>query len=124
MIGDLSTDEKLDGSNYNMWHRKIQFILDEREVLELLQITMSVPATEDKMTRTLLPLRSIKLAWLRTKHGARKIVRHAILYCMHDDLIGEFENYPTAKEMWDNIHYRYGQISKTRLRALHLKWMT
>ena len=43
---------------------------------------------------------------------------------MHDDLIGEFENYPTAKEMWDNIYSRYGQTSETRLRALHLKWMT
>ena len=41
-----------------------------------------------------------------------------MLYCMHDDLIGEFENYPTAKEMWDNIRLRYGQASKTRLYAL------
>jgi len=23
MIGDLSTDEDLDGSNYDMWHQKI-----------------------------------------------------------------------------------------------------
>ena len=37
---------------------------------------------------------------------------------MYDDLLNEFENYPTAKEMWDNIRLRYGQTSKTRLCAL------
>jgi len=37
---------------------------------------------------------------------------------MYDDLLNEFENYPTAKEMWDNIRLRYGQASKTRLYAL------
>ena len=35
-----------------------------------------------KITRTLLILRSIKRAWLRTKNGARKIVRYAILCCI------------------------------------------
>jgi len=37
---------------------------------------------------------------------------------MHEDLIDEFDIYPTTKEMWDNIRLRYGQISKTRLCAL------
>jgi len=48
MIGDLSTDEKLDGSHYDMWCRKIQFLLNETKVLEHLMATMSVPATKDK----------------------------------------------------------------------------
>ena len=43
---------------------------------------------------------------------------------MHDDLTGEFENYSTAKEMWENIHFRYDQTSDTTLRALHPNWMT
>jgi len=37
---------------------------------------------------------------------------------MHDDLTDEFEIYPTAKEMWDNIRSRYSQTSETRLCAL------
>ena len=41
-----------------------------------------------------------------------------MLYCMHEDLIDEFEIYPTTKELWDNICLRYGQTSKTRLCAL------
>ena len=34
---------------------------------------------------------------------------------MHDDLLDEFELYPTAKELWDNIRLRYGQTSEARL---------
>jgi len=44
----LSTNGKLDGSNYNMWRQKIQFLLNERGVLEHLTATMFVPATKDK----------------------------------------------------------------------------
>ena len=126
MIGDLSTDEKLDGSNYDMWHWKIQFLLDDREVLEPLQVTMSALATKDKDDKDITSTEEYKTslaayqAWCKKDRKAR----YTMLYCMHDDLIGDFENYPTAKEMWDNIHSRYGQTSKTRLRALHLKWMT
>ena len=47
-IGDLSTNEKLDGSNYDIWRRKIQFLLNEREVLEHLTATMSTPAAKDR----------------------------------------------------------------------------
>ena len=46
-----------------------------------------------------------------------------MLYCMHDDLIGEFEACPTAKDMWERLKVRFGQTSTTRLRTLHLKWM-
>lgn len=46
-----------------------------------------------------------------------------MLYCMHDDLIGEFEVHLTAKDMWDQLKIRFGQTSETRLRTLQLKWM-
>lgn len=41
---------------------------------------------------------------------------------MHDDLLGEFENFTTAKEMWDRLHLKYGGTSATRLRALTLRF--
>jgi len=44
-----------------------------------------------------------------------------MLYCMQDDLIGEFETHATAKDMWDQIKIRFGQTFETRLRALQLK---
>jgi len=49
--------------------------------------------------------------------------RFTMLYCMHDDLIGEFEVYPTVKDMWDQLKIRFGQTSETRLCTSQLKWM-
>jgi len=46
-----------------------------------------------------------------------------MLYCIHDDLIGEFETCPIAKDMWDKLRIRFGQTFVTRLRTMHLKWM-
>ena len=47
----------------------------------------------------------------------------AMLYCMHDDLIGELEACPTAKDMWDRLKVRFFQTSAMRPRTLHLKWI-
>jgi len=33
---------------------------------------------------------------------------YTLLSCMHDDLLGEFEHYPTAKYMWDRLKIRFG----------------
>ena len=34
IVADLNKGEKLDGKNYNIWHCKIQNVLNEQEVLE------------------------------------------------------------------------------------------
>ncbi|KAL0456393.1 UNVERIFIED_CONTAM: Copia protein [Sesamum latifolium] len=41
---------------------------------------------------------------------------------MHDNLIREYEKYPTAKELWDVLKVAYGSTSATRLRALTLRF--
>ena len=33
----------MDGENYDVWHRKIQYILDEQEVMETLTQEMTAP---------------------------------------------------------------------------------
>ena len=40
VVADLTKGEKLDGTNYGMWHRKIQYLLNEQEVLETLNNVM------------------------------------------------------------------------------------
>ena len=42
---------------------------------------------------------------------------------MHDDLLGEFEGSPTAKDIWDRLKIRFSQTSATRLCTSRLKWM-
>ena len=46
IVADLNKGEKLDGDNYDIWHRKIQYILDEQEVLETFNYTMDEPEHE------------------------------------------------------------------------------
>ena len=36
IIADLNKGDKLDGDNYDIWHRKVQFILEEQELTEVL----------------------------------------------------------------------------------------
>jgi len=31
------------------------------------------------------------------------------LSCVHDDQLGEFERYPNAKDMWDQLTIKFGQ---------------
>ena len=45
-----------------------------------------------------------------------------MLNSMHNDLIGEFEEYPTAQELWKALKIRYGGTSTTRLRGLTMKF--
>ncbi|KAL0331593.1 UNVERIFIED_CONTAM: hypothetical protein Sangu_1704800 [Sesamum angustifolium] len=54
--------------------------------------------------------------WLEQDMSAR----FTILSCMHDNLIHEYEKYPTAKELWVVLMVAYGSTSATRLRALTL----
>ncbi|KAG8388123.1 hypothetical protein BUALT_Bualt02G0093000 [Buddleja alternifolia] len=51
-----------------------------------------------------------------------KSARFTMLRCMHNNLIREFEKYPTAKELWELLQVTYDSTSATRLRALTLKF--
>ncbi|KAL0297952.1 UNVERIFIED_CONTAM: hypothetical protein Sangu_2462900 [Sesamum angustifolium] len=56
--------------------------------------------------------------WLEQDMSAR----FTMLSCMHDNLIREYEKYPTAKELWEVLKVAYGSTSTTRLRALNLRY--
>uniref|UniRef100_A0A2N9GH76 Integrase catalytic domain-containing protein n=1 Tax=Fagus sylvatica TaxID=28930 RepID=A0A2N9GH76_FAGSY len=48
--------------------------------------------------------------------------RFTMLSSMHDDLIGEYETFQNAKDMWDQLKFDFGGTSTTRLRSLVLKF--
>ena len=56
-------------------------------------------------------------SWVNKDHCAR----FTMLSSMYNDLIGEFEDYPNAQEMWNQLKIAYGGTSTTRLRAISLK---
>ena len=43
LVTDLTKGEKLGGNNYDMRHRKIQYLLNEQEVLKTLVIAIIQP---------------------------------------------------------------------------------
>ena len=42
IVADLNKGKKLDGDNYDIWHRKIQYILNKQDVLETLTQEMTL----------------------------------------------------------------------------------
>ena len=43
IVANINKGEKLDGENYNIWHRKIQYVLNKQEVIETLTHSLSKP---------------------------------------------------------------------------------
>ena len=116
VVADLTKGEKLDGTNYDMWHRKIQYLLNEQEVLKTLTNVMMRP----KNGNTAQHRRDLKVyeSWVKKDRCAH----FTMLSSMHNDLIGEFEDYPNAQEVWNQLRIAYGGTSTTTLRALTLKF--
>ena len=87
---------------------------------------MPPPAKRDENDKDITATQEYKARLVEYQTWCKKDrkARYTLLCCMHDDLIGEFDVFPTAKEIWDNIRIQYGQTSETRLQALHLKWMS
>jgi len=48
MIGELSTSQKLDGNNYEIYYRKIQDLLNDKDLLEHLKVAKVLPSDKNK----------------------------------------------------------------------------
>lgn len=113
VVADLNKGEKLNGSNYDMWHRKIQYLFNEQEVLDTLTTFVLKKGPQPNITVT----------WKTMRNGSGEIgACYTILSNMRNDLIEEFEVSPTAHDMWNQLKITYVTTSATRLRALILKF--
>ncbi|KAL0298224.1 UNVERIFIED_CONTAM: Copia protein [Sesamum calycinum] len=116
-FNELHGSCKLDGQNYAMWHRQIQYFLHHKKILDHLTTSTAEPIeTENGQTAQYRRELDAYNKWLEQDMSARFIM----LSCMHDNLIREYEKYPTAKEFWEVLKVAYGSTSATRLRALTL----
>ena len=120
MLAELNQADKLIGTNYDIWCRKMEFLLTEHDLSTYLITAMVAPiegvGTQAKYHRGLETFE----AW--TKMDRR--TRYIMLNSMHGDLIGEFENFPTTMAMWEQLKFTFGGTSITRLRSLVLKFET
>ena len=115
IIADLNKGGKLDDDNYDIWYRKIQYVLNEQEIWETLTHSLSAPEQGDTEQHTR------DLAAFESWHKKDRCALFTMLSSMHNDLIGEFE-YLTAQKLWKTLKVRYGGTSATRLRGLTMKF--
>ena len=91
-------------------------MLNEQEALETLTHSLSKPdegSTEQHQC---------DFAAYESWRKKDLCVRFTMLSNMHNDLIGEFEQYTTAQDMWKALKLRYGGTSTTRLHGLTVKF--
>ncbi|KAK2993745.1 hypothetical protein RJ640_018366 [Escallonia rubra] len=113
VIADLVKGEKLNGNNYDVWHKKMKFMLNEQELEEHLTTEMVAP-TEVQ------PLRD-HTAYQKWNQKDRS-ARYTLLSSLQNDLIGQYDELPTCKALWDQLKFSFGGTSTTRLRSLVIKF--
>ncbi|KAH0685572.1 hypothetical protein KY290_019644 [Solanum tuberosum] len=118
IIAELNKGEKLNGDNYYIWHCKIQYILEEQEVLETPNHVMVELAGKDTQQH------ETNLETFQVWKKKNSIARITLLSSMTDDLMCEFESYPTAQAMWIALKDKFGGTSATNLRRLTIKFDT
>ena len=116
IVADLTRGNKLTDNNYDIWHKKIQYLLNEQELLEPLSSKMTRP--EDGNTSQHKRDLEACQSWFKKDRSTR----FTMLSSMHDDLIGEYKTFQNAKDMWDQLKFDFGGIFSTRLRSLVLKF--
>ncbi|KAK2991287.1 hypothetical protein RJ640_024552 [Escallonia rubra] len=113
VIADLVKGEKLNGDNYDVWHKKMKFMLNEQELEEHLTKEMVAP-TEAQ------PLRD-HTAYQKWNQKDRS-ARYTLLSSLQNDLIGQYDELPTCKALWEQLKFTFGGTSTTRLRSLVIKF--
>ena len=116
-IGSMPANEKLDGTNYNLWNLKVQFLLNNGDMVEFLTASMSTSAEwhEHGKEVTIGEQYQEKLKAYQNWFKSDRSTRYILFSCMHDDLSTEFEHCPTAKDMWGRLKIWFSKTSTTRL---------
>ena len=116
IIAELNKGEKLNGDNYKIWSMKIQYVLEEQEVLECLKLVMHEPevGTSAQHRRD----REAYDSWKRKN----SIARITLLSSMDDDVMREFRHFGYAMDIWSELKTKFGETSVAKLRSLTIKF--
>ena len=118
VVAELNKDLKLNGDNYEVWSMKIQYLLEEQEVPDMLNTVMSKP--EDGSTIQHRRDREAYQIWKKKNSSARII----LLSTMDDDIAKQFKRFENAMELWNALREKFGGVSLTKLRSLTIKFDT
>ena len=117
VVAELNKDLKLNGDNYEVWSMKIQYVLEEQEVLDMLNIVIT--EIEDGST---IQHRQDKEAYqIWKKKNSTRII---LLSAMDDDIAKQFKRHENAIELWNALREIFGGVSLIKLRSLTIKFDT
>ena len=107
---------KTEGQKLHVWHHKIQYLLEEQDMLEIITQPMAKPehGTSAKPRRDMEAYQAYK--------RKDRVARILMLNSMRNDLMLCFESNHTAMAVWDVVKVQFGGTSTTRLRQLTLKF--
>ncbi|XP_047269149.1 uncharacterized protein LOC124898926 [Capsicum annuum] len=118
IIADLNKGEKLNGDNYDIWNRKIRYVLEEQNALKGINHVICIPE-EGNTAQHRRDLESYK-AWKKDDSITRGIIVSSVV----DDLIHKCKEFPNANVIWAHLQGTYRGTSVTRLRQLTIKFDT
>ena len=85
IIADLNHGDKLNEKNYDVWHRKIEYLLEEQEMLETITQPMVEPEHGDTAQHKL------DMEAYQTYKRQDRVARIFMLSSMQNDIILRFE---------------------------------
>ena len=116
IIANLNHEDKKCEKNYNVWHCKITYLLEEQEMLETITQLMIEPEQGNTTQH------KFDMEAYRTYKHKDHVTRILMLSSMRNDIMLHFEIHRSAQTIWDVVKIRYGGTSTTRLRQLTLKF--
>ena len=110
IITDLNQGEKLNDKNYDVWHRKIQYVLKEQDMLKMI----TQPMTEPEQGNTAQHRRDME-AYQAYKRKDR-VAHILLLSSIRNDIMLCFERHHLIQVVWDAMKVQYGGTFTIRLR--------
>ena len=120
IIAELNKGEKLNGDNYNIWHFKMQYVLEEQDAFEAITNVINKPQASEGNSEQYTHDMAAYNAWKKKDSTAKGI----LISSMSDDLVFAHQHFPTAHAIWLALKEKFGEISVSRLRQLTIKFDT
>ena len=93
IVVELNKGKKLNEDNYEIWSMKIQYVLEEQEVLKILNNVMVEPE-QDNTAQHRRDLEAY-IAW----KGKNSLARITLLSSMENEVMREYQKYEVAMEL-------------------------
>ena len=117
-MAKLNKGEKLNGDNFEIWSIKIQYILEEQEVLKTLNNVMAKPEYDNTTQHRRDP--EGYNAWKRKN----SLVRITLLSSMENGVMHEYRKYDRVMELWVTLKERFCGTSLVKLKKLTISFDT